>query len=288
MFHPEDQERAWAAWRASLSTGEPYQIEYRLRHHSGTYRWVLGRALPIRDANGAIVSRWYGTCTDIHDAKMVQAEREVVWPMSSATDQEHLLGFERHHQPVRPRPAGARAPLPTNCAGGSMPWAGPMISSARTATRHARARRDDLLRPRPAAARTPIRANTAGRDPDGGRRCADRRFRRHPAGSHPPRIRHQCRQIWRAVGSRRPCAADRAIDQDVLHLVWKEEVPEPCRSSVEGRLRLAADLDQQPKASSAAAIAKSWEPDGLLRADIRLPLAALPAAAVLGGRGCRL
>ena len=77
IFHPEDQDRAWAVWRHSLETGEPYQIEYRLRHHSGSYRWVLGRALPIRDADGRI-TRWYGTCTDIHDARMAQAEREVV------------------------------------------------------------------------------------------------------------------------------------------------------------------------------------------------------------------
>ncbi|TCL91172.1 PAS domain S-box-containing protein [Rhizobium sp. PP-WC-2G-219] len=77
IFHPEDQDRAWALWRHSLETGDPYQIEYRLRHHSGSYRWVLGRALPIRDAEGRI-TRWYGTCTDIHDARMAQAEREVV------------------------------------------------------------------------------------------------------------------------------------------------------------------------------------------------------------------
>jgi PAS domain S-box-containing protein len=77
IFHPDDQDRAWSLWRQSLETGEPYQIEYRLRHHSGAYRWVLGRALPIRDADGRI-TRWYGTCTDIHDAKMAQAEREVV------------------------------------------------------------------------------------------------------------------------------------------------------------------------------------------------------------------
>ncbi|WEZ82750.1 PAS domain-containing protein [Rhizobium sp. 32-5/1] len=77
MFHPEDQERAWEAWGHSLNTGDPYQIEYRLRHHSGVYRWVLGRALPVRDEKGAI-SRWYGTCTDIHDAKMAMAEREIV------------------------------------------------------------------------------------------------------------------------------------------------------------------------------------------------------------------
>ena len=77
MFHPEDQERAWARWSHSLQTGEQYEIEYRLRHHSGEYRWVLGRAMPIRDEGGAIV-RWYGTCTDIHESRRHAAERELV------------------------------------------------------------------------------------------------------------------------------------------------------------------------------------------------------------------
>jgi PAS domain S-box-containing protein len=73
MFHPEDRDRAWAAWRQSLETGEPYEIEYRLRHASGAYRWVLGRALPIRDEAGAI-ARWMGTCTDIDELRRTADE----------------------------------------------------------------------------------------------------------------------------------------------------------------------------------------------------------------------
>ncbi|MFC5438829.1 PAS domain-containing hybrid sensor histidine kinase/response regulator [Rhodanobacter ginsenosidimutans] len=74
VFHPDDRERAWQRWRASLATGQPYEIEYRLRHHSGTYRWVLGRAQAQRDEEGHIV-RWFGTCTEIQD--LVEA-REVL------------------------------------------------------------------------------------------------------------------------------------------------------------------------------------------------------------------
>ena len=77
MFHPDDQPRAWSRWRHSLATGDPYEIEYRLRHHSGDYRWTLGRALPIRDTDGAIV-RWIGTCTDINDQIAMVEEREVI------------------------------------------------------------------------------------------------------------------------------------------------------------------------------------------------------------------
>lgn len=77
MFHPDDQERAWQTWRKSLATGKPYEIEYRLRHHNGEYRWTLGRAMPMHGADGTIV-RWIGTCTDIHDAKHVASQNEIL------------------------------------------------------------------------------------------------------------------------------------------------------------------------------------------------------------------
>ena len=77
MFHADDQERAWGRWRHCLETGEPYEIEYRLRHHSGVYRWTLGRALPIRGEDGAIV-RWVGTCTDIDEQKRIAEQNQIL------------------------------------------------------------------------------------------------------------------------------------------------------------------------------------------------------------------
>ena len=59
MFHPDDQERARQRWTRSLETGEPYEIEYRLRRHDGVYRWTLGRANPIRDADGRFLGTMY-------------------------------------------------------------------------------------------------------------------------------------------------------------------------------------------------------------------------------------
>lgn len=73
MFHPDDQDRAWQVWKHSLTTGEPYHIEYRLRHRTGQYRWVIGRAQCVREGDGRI-SRWYGTCTDIHDKKVAEEQ----------------------------------------------------------------------------------------------------------------------------------------------------------------------------------------------------------------------
>lgn len=77
VVHADDQARSWAVWRHSLDTGEPYEIEYRLRHRSGDYRWTLGRALAMRDRDGRVI-RWFGTCTDIHDSKLAVEQRDIV------------------------------------------------------------------------------------------------------------------------------------------------------------------------------------------------------------------
>ena len=68
LFHPDDQAKASSLWNQSLRTGKVYEVQYRLRHRSGQYRWTLGRALPVRNLTGEIV-RWMGTYTDIHDQK---------------------------------------------------------------------------------------------------------------------------------------------------------------------------------------------------------------------------
>ncbi|HZM53133.1 MAG TPA: ATP-binding protein, partial [Vicinamibacteria bacterium] len=73
----EGLRRVMEVWPHALGTGEPYEIEYRLRRHDGTYRWHLGRALPIKDEQGRIV-RWFGTNTDIHALKQAEVDRAQV------------------------------------------------------------------------------------------------------------------------------------------------------------------------------------------------------------------
>jgi PAS domain S-box-containing protein len=73
ILHPEDYLRCLELWRASVRTGEKYEIEYRLRRVAdGAYRWHIGRASPLRNAEGQI-TRWIGTCTDIEDLKYAEA-----------------------------------------------------------------------------------------------------------------------------------------------------------------------------------------------------------------------
>ncbi len=74
MTHPDDRQALLRAWRESVRTGQPCQVEHRLKvHATGQYRWHLARALPVRDGNGEVI-RWYGSCTDIEDQKQVESE----------------------------------------------------------------------------------------------------------------------------------------------------------------------------------------------------------------------
>src|SRR5581483_706069 len=70
-FHPEDLPPLMERWVKMLTSGEPDEIEARLRRHDGVYRWFLIRAEPFRDESGKIV-RWYGTSTDIDDRKRAE------------------------------------------------------------------------------------------------------------------------------------------------------------------------------------------------------------------------
>ncbi|KAF2099304.1 hypothetical protein NA57DRAFT_23998, partial [Rhizodiscina lignyota] len=65
-FHPDDMPETSKRWAHSLATGDEYIVEYRCRRFDGMWRWMLGRALPLRDNQGRIL-KWFGTCTDIHE-----------------------------------------------------------------------------------------------------------------------------------------------------------------------------------------------------------------------------
>ncbi len=69
--HPDDTPRMAQAWQQALRTGEPYDIEHRIRTASGQYRWMRSSALPRHDKAGAIV-KWYGTTEDIEERKRAE------------------------------------------------------------------------------------------------------------------------------------------------------------------------------------------------------------------------
>jgi len=75
IVHPADRERLVEYWRSTLESGQPGEIEARLRRLDGEYRWFLLRASPLRDESGAIV-KWYGTNIDIEDRKRAEESAE--------------------------------------------------------------------------------------------------------------------------------------------------------------------------------------------------------------------
>jgi PAS domain S-box-containing protein len=72
-IHPEDVQRAYESWAMALRDKTQYGIEFRVRRADGEYRWFLVRALPIHNAQG-VVTRWFGTCTDVHEQRELQAK----------------------------------------------------------------------------------------------------------------------------------------------------------------------------------------------------------------------
>lgn len=74
-IHPDDIQRHVERWQMCVATGEPLEIEVRMRRADGHYRWHLCRGVSLRNELGNIV-KWYGVLTDIEDRKRAEQERE--------------------------------------------------------------------------------------------------------------------------------------------------------------------------------------------------------------------
>jgi formate hydrogenlyase transcriptional activator len=71
VLHSEDVERTKKAWLHSIETGEPCEVDQRVRRFDNIYRWFRTTAQPLRDASGRVI-RWYGVATDIEDWKRAE------------------------------------------------------------------------------------------------------------------------------------------------------------------------------------------------------------------------
>ncbi|WP_299196232.1 PAS domain-containing protein [uncultured Erythrobacter sp.] len=75
LFHPDERDAVMKEWEQAICEGSAFGREFRIRHASGEYRWVICRAVPVYDADGT-VENWYGTITDIHERYQISEERE--------------------------------------------------------------------------------------------------------------------------------------------------------------------------------------------------------------------
>lgn len=81
-LHPDDLPMIEREWRTHIASGEPFDVEQRLRRADGEYRWHFVRRVPLRDETGNVI-RWYGVGFDIEDQKrnesaLRQSEAELV------------------------------------------------------------------------------------------------------------------------------------------------------------------------------------------------------------------
>lgn len=70
-LHPDELPRVLEYYREHLRSGEPGEMEMRMRRFDGEYRWFLVRGVPNRDEHGEILN-WYGNSTDIDDWKRAE------------------------------------------------------------------------------------------------------------------------------------------------------------------------------------------------------------------------
>jgi formate hydrogenlyase transcriptional activator len=70
VYH-DDLPEVITTLKTSIETGEPSDVELRLRRADGIYRWFLLRRLPQRDNHGPII-RWYTLLTDIEERKRAE------------------------------------------------------------------------------------------------------------------------------------------------------------------------------------------------------------------------
>src|SRR5438445_21009 len=86
--HPEDVATLIQKWHAALASGEPLEVESRVRRADGTYRAFLHRKVPLRDEHGNI-AKWFGSSVDIEDRKC--AERKIAEKTNKLEQREFYL-----------------------------------------------------------------------------------------------------------------------------------------------------------------------------------------------------
>jgi PAS domain S-box-containing protein len=98
VVHPGDRDRVRQRWAHAVTSGERYQVEFRLRRRDGVYRWHLTQARPTRGPNGEI-REWYGAALEIHELREVKEEaedlaRRLETTLQSITDAFYLIDRE--------------------------------------------------------------------------------------------------------------------------------------------------------------------------------------------------
>jgi PAS domain S-box-containing protein len=97
--HPEDFDRCLQIYVINFDARRPFEMEYRMRHHTGQYRWILDRGVP-RYAPDGTFEGYVGGCLDIHDqkeaAEKVRIADDMTRLMKAQDEERRRIARELH------------------------------------------------------------------------------------------------------------------------------------------------------------------------------------------------
>lgn len=98
-LHPEDRDRCLQVYATNFDARRPFEMEYRLRHHSGQYRWIFDRGVPRYKPDGTFEG-YVGGCLDIHDRKeateRIRVADETLRLMKTQDEERRRIARELH------------------------------------------------------------------------------------------------------------------------------------------------------------------------------------------------
>ncbi|OPX70725.1 MAG: putative diguanylate cyclase [Methanoregulaceae archaeon PtaB.Bin108] len=88
--HPDDLDRCLTIYQTAFANREPFDMEYRLRYHDGTYRWISDSGKPFYTPEGEFAG-YIGSCYDIHARNLAEEA------LRQANDKLNLLASITRH-----------------------------------------------------------------------------------------------------------------------------------------------------------------------------------------------
>ena len=75
-LHPEDYDYCVNTFTSSFDKRKPFDMEYRIKHHSGDYKWIRDLGSPIYDSKGDFLG-YIGHCFDITERKKNELVQQI-------------------------------------------------------------------------------------------------------------------------------------------------------------------------------------------------------------------
>jgi PAS domain S-box-containing protein len=70
-IHPDDLNRFMEVYTSSFNLRKSFEVEFRIKHHDGNYRWIISKGVPRFQTDGRFAG-FIGSCTDINDQKEIE------------------------------------------------------------------------------------------------------------------------------------------------------------------------------------------------------------------------